>query len=68
MSNDAMWQHPMPQKKQEVDWQQYRIQAAIAIVQGWASTPQGLTKVCMAGAVELADALVAELQKKGGEQ
>lgn len=47
------------------DWQQVRIKASIAIVQGWASTPQGLTKICMKGAVELADALVKEL-KKGG--
>ena len=51
--------------KEREYWQQARIQASIAIVQGWASTPQGLTKNCMKGAVELADALVSEL--KGGQ-
>lgn len=63
---EALRQEVASMNKEREFWQQAHIQAAIAIVQGWASTPQGLTKVCMAGAVELADALIEEL-KKGGE-
>lgn len=59
----------------DTDWQQVRIQAAIAAMNGYQSAPiipgcdpnpsqQEIAK----WSVQLADALVAELQKKGGEQ
>lgn len=63
---DMRQQQPIQLATQDAYWQQVRIQASIAIIQGWASTPQGLTKNCMKGAVELADALINEL--KGGEE
>jgi hypothetical protein len=49
-----------------VNWQQVRIQAAIAAMQtvdDHVSTVEELAKRC----VRYADALIAELQKKGGE-
>ena len=64
---NALRQEVAEMNKEREFWQQVRIQASIAIVQGWASTPQGITKNYMKGAVELADALIAEL-KKGGEE
>ena len=51
----------------EIDWQQVYIQAAIAAMQtvdDHVSTVDELAERC----VRYADALVAELQKKGGEQ
>lgn len=68
----------------DVDWQQVRIQAAIAAMQGMLANPQTFeqidndegykevcggdkTKIVARVSVMYADALVAELQKKGGQ-
>ena len=70
-----------------IDWQQVRIQAAIAAMQGQLANDESVkqmietldytslpdkTKAYMnlvaQSSVMLADALIAELQKKGGEQ
>lgn len=64
----------------DIDWQQVRIQAAIAAMQGQLAN-QVLTenmiesvenvadfpKVVANASVRIADALIAELQKKGGQ-
>ena len=66
--DNAVWPHPMPQKKQEVDWQQVRIQAAIAamdIVKGAYNIHDDVEQLVQ-HAVRIADALIKEL--KGGEQ
>lgn len=59
----------------EPDWQQVRIQAAIEIAGRATFTfdklgniPDDDFAVCAKRAVQMADALIAELQKKGGEQ
>ena len=52
------------------DWQHYRIQAAIAAMQSIADSLGSVDynkELIAKHAVELADALIAELQKKGGE-
>lgn len=56
------------------NWQQVRIQAAIAAMQAELSNPNNIFTMCedkraiiVRRAVGYADALVAELQKKGGQ-
>ena len=54
----------------EIDWQQVRIQAAIAALNGITSSgsfEQHTLEDVIAECMILADALVTELQKKGGE-
>lgn len=50
-----------------IDWEQVRIQAAIAVLQGITPEWGNNAKQYAEWAVQVADALVAELQKKGGE-
>ena len=51
-----------------IDWQQVRIQAAMYAMQGMLIGDTAPHDVALSiSAVELADALVAELQKKGGQ-
>lgn len=57
-------------KQSIIDWQHYRIQAAIAamdIVKGAYNIHDDVEQL-VRHSVRIADALVAELQKKGGEQ
>ena len=51
-----------------VNWQHYRIQAAIAAMQGFIGVPQMPFGHIAEESVKIADALIAELQKKGGEE
>ena len=54
----------------ETDWQHYRIQAAIAALNGITSSgsfEQHTLEDMIAECMILADALIAELQKKGGQ-
>ena len=51
----------------EIDWQQVRIQAAIAVMQGMTPEWGNNARQYAEWAVQVADALVAELQKKGGQ-
>ena len=48
----------------EPDWQALHGQAAISILQGWASTERGFTKIDIQGAVQHADAIIEELKKR----
>ena len=84
MSNEGIFNNGihMPVQLQKVNepvnWQHYRIQAAIAAMQGIISNTGRCAAVCeiaredgmtpkqtlIATSVELADALIAELQKK----
>ena len=57
-----------------VNWQQVRIQAAIAAMQAELTNPNNVFSMCddklaiiTKRAIRYADALVAELQKKGGQ-
>ena len=50
-----------------IDWEQVRIQAAIAVLQGITPEWGNNAKQYAEWAVQVADALVAELQKKGGQ-
>jgi len=52
----------------EPDWQQVRIQAAIAVLQGITPEWGNNAKQYAEWAVRVADALVEELQKKGGQE
>ena len=51
-----------------IDWEQVRIQATIAAMQAFIGVEQMPFRHIAGEAVKIADALVAELQKKGGEQ
>lgn len=64
---NALRQEVAEMNKEQEYWQQVRIQASIAAMQtvdDHVSTVEELAARC----VRYADALVAELQKKGGEQ
>lgn len=50
-----------------IDWEQVRIQAAIAVLQGITPEWGNNAKQYAEWAVQVADALIAELQKKGGQ-
>ena len=62
----------------EIDWQQVRIQAAIAAMQGMLANPAHQKVQAESGepfgyfyamnAIMCADVLIAELQKKGGQE
>jgi len=52
----------------DIDWQHYRIQASIAAMQAFIGVPQMPFGHITGEAVKIADALVAELQKKGEQQ
>lgn len=71
-------------KQSTIDWQHYRIQAAIAAMQGMIANPQTFeqldhdkgykeirggdkSQIVAISSVMYADALIAELQKKGGQ-
>ena len=51
----------------EIDWEQVRINAAIAVMQGMTPEWGNNARQYAEWAVQVADALVAELQKKGGQ-
>lgn len=63
-------QQPIQQAIQDAYWQHYRVQAAIAALNGITSSgsfEQHTLEDVIAECMKLADALIAELQKKGGQ-
>jgi len=71
---NALRQEVAEMSKEREYWQQARIQAAIAAMQAELSNPNNTFMMCedkraiiVRRAVGYADALIAELQKKGGQ-
>ena len=64
---NALRQEVASMNKESEFWQKARIQAAIAAMQAFIGVPQMPFGHIAGEAVKIADALVTELQKKGGD-